>query len=179
MGNLITYIIKAYRPIKGYNKYVNRSRVINSYNAIVDLIYVGVNYGLFRLTNQFILIHIMTVNSFVKLIGGFIVQIKQSVRFILSIFLISITILVTLILLILIVIRLINIYLICKSLNDYHKKYPNLDNSIINRCTSQKRYYYFWIGLQFLFLSSGIIEIYFDYIANNALKKKKKRKKIQ
>ena len=178
MGNLITLVVKAYTPIKGYNKFVNRSRIINSYNAIVDIIYIGVNYGLFRLTNQYLLIHIMTANAVIKLIGAFIVQIKQSERFIFSIILIIITFLITIILLILLIIRLTNIFSICKLLDDYHKKYPNLDNSIINKCSQQKRYYFFWMGLQLIFSSSGIIEIHFDYIAHNVLKKRKKRKKV-
>ena len=177
MGNLIALVVKAYRPIKGYNKYVNRTRVINSYIAITDLIYIAVNYVIFRLTNQFILIHTMAINGFIKLIGNFIVQTKWAMRFTYSIILIIITLIVTLSLLILLIIRLVNIFSICKLLSDYHNKYPETDNSVIKKCSQQKRYYFFWLGEQLLFSSSGIIEIYLDYIANNALKKKKKKKK--
>ena len=178
MGDLISSIVKAFIPSKRYNKDVNRSRIVNSYIAVLDTIYVGVNFGLFRLTNQFILIYVMTVNAFIKIIGAFIVQFKQSMRFIFSIILIIISLLLTLIILILLIVRLTNIFSICKLLNDYHNKYPDLDNSIINKCKQQKRYYFYWMGVQLLFSSSGIIEIYFDLIAHNVLKKKKKRKKI-
>ena len=177
MGNLITSIVKAYRPIKGYNKFVNRSRVINSYIAIIDIIYIGVNYGIFRLTNQLILIYIMFVSAIIKIVGAFIVQIKQSMRFIYSIILIILTLLMILILLILLIIRLINIFSICKLLDNYHNKYPDLDNSATNKCSKQITYYFFWMGEQLLFFSTGIIEIHFDLIAHNVLKKKEKRKK--
>lgn len=178
MGDLISSIVKAFRPIKRYNKDVNRSRIINSYIAVLDMTYIGVNFGIFRLTNQFILIYSMTVNAFIKIIGAFIVQIKNPMKFLFSIILIIISLLLTLIFLILIIIRLTNIFSVCKLLNEYHNKYPNLDSSIINKCMQQKRYYFFWMGVQLLFSSGGIIEIYFDLIAHNALKKKKKRKKI-
>ena len=178
MGDLISSIVKAYRPVKRYNKDVNRSRILNSYIAILDIIYIVVNFGIFRLTNQFILLYVMTVNAFIKIIGAFIVQIKYSMKFIFSIILIIISLLLTLIILILLIIRLTNIFSICKLLNDYHNKYPDLDNSIINKCKQQKRYYFFWMGVQLLLSSGGIIEIYFDFIAHNVLNKKKKRKKI-
>ena len=178
MGDLISSIIKAFRPIKRYNKDVNRSRIINSYISILDLIYIGVNFGIFRLTNQYILIYVMTVNAFIKIIGAFIVQIKNPMKFLFSIILIIISLILTLIFLILLIVRLTNIYSICKLLNEYHNKYPDLDNSIIKKCKKQNRYYFFWMGVQLLFSSGGIIEIYFDLIAHNALKKKKKRKKI-
>ena len=178
MGNLKTYTVRAFRPIKGYNKFVNRSRVINSYIAIIDVIYIGVNFGIFRLTNQFILIFFMTGISIIKIIGAFIVQTKQVMRFLYSLVLIIIALILTLIILLLLIIRLTNIYSICKLINDYHKKYPELDNSIINRCGQQKRYYFLWMGQQLFFSSSGIIEIYFAFIAHNVLKEKEKRKKI-
>ena len=178
MGNLIISIYKAYTPNKGYNKFVNRSRVINSYIAIIDIIFIGVNFGVFRLTNQYVLIYIMTVNALIKLVGAFIVQIKQAKRFIFSTILIIITFLITLILLILLIIRLINIFSICKLLNNYHKKYPDLNNSIISKCNQQKTYYCCWMGEQLLFSSTGMIEIHFNLIANKVLKKEIKRKKM-
>ena len=165
IGNIITLVYKAFSPIKGYNKHINRSRKINSYNSIVDLIYIGVNYGIFRLTNQYILIHTMSINAFIKLVGAFIVQTKSSYRFLYSIILIILAQFVTLILLIFLIIRLVNIFSICKLLYDYHDKYPELDNSIINRCHRQKSYFFFWMGLQLIFASSGAIEIYFDFIS--------------
>ena len=109
IGNIITLVYKAYSPIKGYNKHVNRSRLVNSWNAIVDIIYIGLNYGIFRLTNQYVLIHTMSVTGFIKMVGAFIVQTKSSFRFLYSIILIILVQLVTLILLILLIIRLVNI----------------------------------------------------------------------
>ena len=177
IGNIITLVYKAFSPIKGYNKHVNNSRIVNSCNAIVDIIYIGLNYGIFRLTNQYVLIHTMSVNGFIKIVGAFIVQTKSSFRFLYSIILIILAQIVTLILLILLIIRLVNIFSICKLLYDYHDKYPELDNSIINKCQRQKSYYFFWMGLQLIFASSGIIEIRFDFIAHVFIQKRQKRKK--
>jgi len=177
IGNIITLVYKAFTPIKGYNKHVNRSRQVNSCNAIFDIIYIGLNYGIFRLTNQYVLIHTMSASGFIKIVGAFIVQTKSSFRFLYSIILIILVQLITLILLILLIIRLVNIYSICKLLNDYHDKYPELDNSVINKCHRQKSYYFFWMGLQLVLASSGAIEIYFDFIAHVFLQKRQKRKK--
>ena len=176
MGNLITAIVKAYRPIKGFNKLVNLSRMINSYSVILDLIYIGLNYSIFIKTNQLILLHIMTGTALIKIIGAFIVQIKQSVRFMYSIVLISISLLIIFILFIIISVRLGNVFSICKLLTNYYNKYPDLDDSSITKCNKQKIYYFTWLGMQLLFSAIGAIEIRFDYIAHDVLKKKRKRK---
>ena len=63
------------------------------------------------------------------------------------------------------------------SINNNSKDNNDEDIKTISRALN-KRYYFYWMGVQLLFSSSGIIEIYFDLIAHNVLKKKKKRKKI-
>ena len=177
MGNLITAIVKAYRPIKGFNKLVNLSRMINSYSVLLDLIYIGLNYGIFINTNQLLLLHIMTGSALIKILGAFIVQIKQSVRFMYSIVLITIALIIIFVLLFVIMVRLGNVFSICRLLSNYYNKYPDLDNSIIYKCNKQKIYYFTWLGMQLVLFVTGGIEIRFDYIAHDVLKKKRRKKK--
>ena len=177
--NLITSIIRAYRPIKGFNFIVNRSRLYNSYSAIVFCAYMLLDYGLFfRKTNQMLLSHVMIGPFIICLIGAFIVQTKPSMRFAYSIAFLVTAVIYLLILIIILLIRMTNVYKICGIFSNYSFKYKIEDN-MKEICSSQINYYYMWMILHSLIIALCSIGIFFDYKAHKFLMNKKmvKRKK--
>ena len=173
MGNVISNLIRAYRPIKTYNYIINRARLLNSYSAIYNFLVIILNYSFFTLTNQMILIHILLFAGVFALCANFIVEITKPMRFIYSIILLGIAIIITMIIVIFLIIRLSNIYKICSLLNNYYRKYPNLNNKSLGTCSQQKNYYFIWLIIYSLSFVDGGFCIYFDVLAHNFLKNKK------
>ena len=183
MGNIIESFIRAFKPIPNYNIIINRCRLYNSFIGIYNIILIILNYSLFIQTNQTMLLHFLFVGTLIAIIANYIVEIKKEMRFLYAIILMSISLSEILIILIFIIIRLTNIFKICKLIENYYKKYSDLNNNTLKICTSQKIYYFFLIFCELLFEVLNGISIYLDLIAHRFIKSlksyKNRRRKIK
>lgn len=183
MGNFFSGILRAYRPIKTYNYIVNRSRLFNSYDALVVIVMIILNYSVYSKTNQMVLVHCMLSQGIIAIVGDYIVQIVPAMRFMYSVILSSLALIMKVIISIILIIRAVNLSKVCKMLSYYYEKYTSEDDNSKSLCIEQKKYYISWILLQCgsIFLRS--ISIYFSIQAHNFVKNKKmvraRRKKIK
>ncbi len=139
MGNLISNLIRAYRPIKTYNYIINRARLLNSYSAIYNFLVIILNYSFFSLTNQMVLIHILLFAGVFALCANFIVEITKPMRFIYSIILLGIGIIITMTIALFLIINLSNIYKSCSLLNNCYWKYQKLNNKDLELAHNKKK----------------------------------------
>lgn len=173
MGNCMSGIIRAYRPVKSFNYIINRSRLYNSYDSIFEILLCILNYAFFSSTNQMIIIHCLLGETLIALVGNYIVHITPAMRFIYSVIFSSIALLVKFILTIIILTRLLNLLQVCLLLKTFKKKNQNETVDGIEICTEQSRYYAIWLVFVLISMILRCISIYFGIQAHNFVKNKK------
>ena len=182
MGNFFSRIIRAYRPIKTYNYIVNRSRLFNSYDAIGIVVMIILNYSVYSITNQMMLVHCMLCQGLIAIVGDYIVQIVPAMRFMYSVILSSFALIMSIIISLILTVRAVNLSKICQMLSYYYEKYSNEDDKSKSLCIEQRKYYISWIFLQYGSIFMRTLSIYFSIQAHNFVKNKKivraRRKKI-
>lgn len=173
MGNFMSAIIRAYRPIKSFNYIINRSRLYNSYDAIFEILLCITNYAFFSLTNQMVIIHSLLVETLIALVGNYIVHITPAMRFIYSVILSSIALLLQVVLISIIFTRQLNLLQVCSLLKNFKRKNPNEAVNGIEICIEQSKYYFIWLLFVLISMVLRGTSIYFGIQAHNFVKNKK------
>ena len=173
MSEFIHTISRAYKPIPSSHFIINRSRLFNSYEAIINGLIIILNYALFLKTNQINLINTLFVQCLIGIIGDYIVQITQAMRFMYS-FILSIVSLSSLsVVFFLMIIRVNNVSKLCKLFTYYKRRHPSESSTIHLTCLEVKTYYIAWVVLNGV---NGILRafsIYFAYQAHKYIKTKR------
>jgi len=184
MGNILTSIIKSFRPIKQLGQFANRARLFCAYETVYEVIFTIINYAVFSVVNQLILNHIFLIFSFLSANANYLTNIAHPMRFLYSACLNIISALINTILTFIIITRLINVAHICKLFSNYNKRQlSNTQVDFLETCYQQRLYYIIWVLINLLTVSVKCLAIYFSIKAHNrnkfALIKDKKNPKSQ
>jgi hypothetical protein len=184
MGNILSAIIKSFRPIKQLGQYANRARIFCAYETLYEVIFTIINYAVFSVVNQLILNHMFLIFSFLSANANYLTSITHPMRFLYSACLNIISGLINTILTIIVITRLINVAHICKIFSNYDKRQLlNTHVDFLETCSQQRLYYIIWVLINLLTLSIKGLAIYFSIKAHNrnkfALIKEKKDQRLQ
>ena len=173
MSEFIHKIARAYKPIPSSHFIINRSRLFNSYEAIINGLIIILNYALFRKTNQMNIINTLLVQCLIGIIGDYIVQITPAMRFMYSFILSIISLSALTVVFLLMITRVSNVSKLCEFFSYYKRKHPSEESTIHLKCSEVETYYIAWIILNGV---NGILRafsIYFAYQAHKYVKTKR------
>lgn len=171
MGNFLSAVLQLFRPVKPFHSLINRSRLYNSYESLLEIVTSIINYSVFSITNQYVLLHLFLVTKILTVTANYFAHITNSMRFLFSSIVNGMAVVIVIVLLILLFIRLVNLDNICNLLSDYYTRHPQLDSGSATLCREQKDYYTIWAVLEIVMIVFKGLSIYFALKANNIVKK--------